>query len=98
VRSTSREAAQAAGPKPPVRNPFRSIVVRAIELVFASAEALRVVREYDPPAQPRLEAAPRSGVGQAITGAPRGILYHRYALDENGIILAAKIVLPTSQN
>jgi coenzyme F420-reducing hydrogenase alpha subunit len=94
----AREAAQAAGLKPPVRNPFRSIVVRAIELVFASDEALRVVREYDPRAQPRLEAAPRSGVGQAITEARRGILYHRYGLDENGIILAAKIVPPTSQN
>jgi coenzyme F420-reducing hydrogenase alpha subunit len=37
-------------------------------------------------------------VGQAITEAPRGILYHRYALDERGIIVTAKIVPPTSQN
>ena len=94
----AREAAKTAGLAPPVRNPFRSIVVRAIELVFACAEALRAVHEYEPPAQSRVEAQPRSGVGQAITEAPRGILYHRYALDENGLILAAKIVPPTSQN
>ena len=94
----AREAARSAALVPPVKNPFRSIVVRAIELVYACVEALRLVREYEPPAQPRVEGAPRSGVGQAITEAPRGILYHRYALDENGIILAAKIVPPTSQN
>ena len=37
-------------------------------------------------------------MGQAITEAPRGILYHRYAIDEKGLIIAAKIVPPTSQN
>ncbi len=94
----AREAAHTAGLVPPVKNPFRSIVVRGVELVFACAEALRVVREYEPPAEPRADAVPRSGAGQAITEAPRGILYHRYTLDENGLILAAKIVPPTSQN
>jgi coenzyme F420-reducing hydrogenase alpha subunit len=96
--AVAQEAARAADLAPPVRNPFRSIVVRAVEIVFACAEALRVVREYEPPARPRSEAVPRSGVGQAITEAPRGILYHRYVLDENGLILTAKIVPPTSQN
>jgi len=37
-------------------------------------------------------------VGQAITEAPRGILYHRYTLGEDGLIVAAKIIPPTSQN
>jgi coenzyme F420-reducing hydrogenase alpha subunit len=36
--------------------------------------------------------------GQAATEAPRGILYHRYSVDERGLITAAKIVPPTSQN
>ena len=96
--AVAREAALTAALKAPVRNPFRSIVVRAVELVFACAEALRIVREYEPPPLPRVEVVPRRGVGQAITEAPRGILYHRYALDENGLIVGAKIVPPTSQN
>lgn len=94
----ARNAAAEAGLRPPVKNLFRSIVVRAVELVFACAEALRVIREYEPPAAPRVEAPNRTGVGQAITEAPRGILYHRYALDEQGLIVTAKIVPPTSQN
>ncbi|HYW71966.1 MAG TPA: Ni/Fe hydrogenase subunit alpha, partial [Pyrinomonadaceae bacterium] len=94
----AREAANAAGLTPPVQNPFRSIIVRAVELVFACAEALRIVGEYEPPQQARVEPVARAGVGQAITEAPRGILYHRYALDDDGRIVAAKIVPPTSQN
>jgi sulfhydrogenase subunit alpha len=94
----ARTVALGVGLRPPVKNPFRSIVVRAVELVFACAEALRAIHEYEPPAAPRAEVANRTGVGQAITEAPRGILYHRYALDEKGLIVAARIVPPTSQN
>ena len=94
----ARDAAFRAGLHPPVKNVFRSIVVRGIELVFACEEALRVIDAYEPPSAPRLEVPNRTGVGQAITEAPRGILYHRYALDDKGLIVAAKIVPPTSQN
>jgi len=94
----ARKAALEAGLRPPVKNLFRSIIVRAVELVFACAEALRLIGEYEPPASPRVEVPNRTGVGQAITEAPRGILYHRYAVDDNGLILTAKIVPPTAQN
>ena len=95
---SAQKAALNCGVRPPVKNPFRSIVVRAVELVFACAEALRIIREYQPPAAPRVDVPNRAGTGQAITEAPRGILYHRYSLDERGLILTAKIVPPTSQN
>ena len=96
--AVAQQAAAEVGLKPPVNNPFRSIMVRAVELVFACAEALRVINEYEPPARPRVDVPVRAGMGHAITEAPRGILYHRYAFDENGLITAAKIVPPTSQN
>jgi sulfhydrogenase subunit alpha len=94
----ARQAASDAHLQPPINNVFRSIAVRGVELVFACDEALRLIGEYEPPTAPRVEVGNRIGVGQAITEAPRGILYHRYALDENGMILTAKIVPPTSQN
>ncbi|MDP3595866.1 MAG: nickel-dependent hydrogenase large subunit, partial [Nitrospirota bacterium] len=40
----------------------------------------------------------RAGIGMACTEAPRGILYHRYRVDGDGLIREAKIVPPTSQN
>ena len=82
----------------PCLNPFRSIVVRAIELVFACEEALRIIAEYEPPAAPRVPVTAREGTGYGATEAPRGTLYHRYQIDGNGAILSAKIVPPTSQN
>jgi coenzyme F420-reducing hydrogenase alpha subunit len=94
----ARQTAVECGLTPPCRNPFRSIVVRSIEMVFACAEALRIVAEYEPPAVPRVEACPRAATGWGATEAPRGLLYHRYELDEQGLIRVAKIVPPTSQN
>ena len=82
----------------PCRNPFRGIVVRAVELVFSCWEALRVIEEYRQPAAPRVEVPVRASSGCAITEAPRGILYHRYEIDDQGLIRFAKIVPPTSQN
>jgi len=96
--ASARQAAAECGFAVPCGNPFRSLQARALELVFACEEALRILAAYDPPPEPRLEAAPRAGRGCAITEAPRGILYHRYELAEDGKILAARIVPPTSQN
>jgi sulfhydrogenase subunit alpha len=94
----AREAAAEAGVGPDERNPFRSIVVRSVELVYAADEALRLIAEYEEPDAPAVEVEPRAGVGFGCTEAPRGILYHRYELDGEGTILDAKIVPPTSQN
>jgi coenzyme F420-reducing hydrogenase alpha subunit len=82
----------------PVRNPFRSIVVRAVELVFACEESLRLIENYEPPARPCAPYERRAGTGMAATEAPRGLLFHRYAIDETGLILSSKIVPPTAQN
>jgi coenzyme F420-reducing hydrogenase alpha subunit len=94
----AQQAAQAAGLGPVCRNPFKGIIVRAIETVFACEEALRIIEQYEPPAKPFVEVTPRAGLGYGCTEAPRGILYHRYRLDHQGIILDARIVPPTAQN
>jgi coenzyme F420-reducing hydrogenase alpha subunit len=93
-----QELARAHRLEPPIRNPFLSIAVRALELVFACEEALRIVERYHPPAQPRVQAKPRAGVGHGCSEAPRGSLYHRYEIDDAGLIVSARIVPPTSQN
>jgi coenzyme F420-reducing hydrogenase alpha subunit len=94
----AREAAADVGLDQAERNPFRSIVVRCVELVYAADEALRIIADYEEPDAPAIDVEPRAGVGYGCTEAPRGILYHRYELDASGTILDAKIVPPTSQN
>ncbi len=80
------------------RNPFRSIVARAIELVHATAEALDLIADYRPPERPAAPWTPGPGVAAWATEAPRGLLFHRYELDEQGRVATARIVPPTSQN
>ena len=94
----AREAARAAGLGDVCVNPFKSIIVRAVELVFACDEALRLVEAYEPPAAPSVDVAPRASVGTGATEAPRGLLLHQYEIDAEGTILRARIVPPTSQN
>ena len=94
----AQEAAHSAGLDPECRNPFKSIIIRAVEVLHACVEALRIIDAYQAPEQPALQAHPRSATGYGCTEAPRGILYHRYRIDERGVILDAKIVPPTSQN
>jgi sulfhydrogenase subunit alpha len=95
---TAQEAAKQAGLGATCNNPFRSIVVRAVEVLYACDEALRIIDAYRQPEQPHLDLSAHAGIGYACTEAPRGMLYHRYRLDEDGTILDAKIVPPTSQN
>ncbi len=90
--------AREAGLGPVCRNPFRSIIVRAIEIVFACEEALRLIAAYEPPEISAVAVAPRAGHGFGCTEAPRGICWHRYDLEADGTIRAARIVPPTSQN
>jgi len=94
----AQEAARAAGLGETCTNPYKSIVVRAIETLYACDEALRLIEGYREPERPAVPLEPRAGVGCACTEAPRGLLYHRYALDAEGAITEAKIVPPTSQN
>lgn len=94
----AQEAASAAGLGPLCRNPFQSIIVRSVEVLYAFDEALRIIEQYERPEQSAIKLQPRASTGYAITEAPRGILYHRYRLDDEGLILDAKIIPPTSQN
>ncbi len=92
------DAAARAGLTQGCRNPFKSLLARQVETIYAFREAARLARVYKPPEPASVSGPTRSGVGHGATEAPRGICYHRYKVDENGVILGATIVPPTSQN
>jgi len=94
----AQEAAREARLPAVCRNPFMSVVVRAVEIVWACDEALRIIAGYERPERPFVAVEPRPSTGHACTEAPRGTLYHRYRIDGEGTILEANIVPPTSQN
>lgn len=95
---TARAAATEAGLGDRCDNPFMSIIVRAVEVVHAFEVALDLIDAYEQPDHASVETPARAGVGHGATEAPRGLLYHRYEIDEQGRIADAVIVPPTSQN
>lgn len=95
----ARQQAEQCGIVWPSNNNFHSIVARSIEVVAAFEEAVQIVKDYNAPVTPsRMEFIPKAGEGCHATEAPRGILYHRYRIGDDGRIAEAKIVPPTSQN
>ena len=98
LTSSCQKAATSAGIAGGTNNPFKSIIVRSIETLYAFEEAIRIVNNLTIPKSPFVEVPPRQGIGRAATEAPRGLLYHRYGIDDDGHITEARIIPPTSQN
>lgn len=82
----------------PSRNLFHSLLARAVEIWLALYEALRLLDGYRVPDSSWVPATPRAGVAIGCTEAPRGLLWHRYEMDDAGCVVNARIVPPTSQN
>ncbi|MFH2073372.1 MAG: Ni/Fe hydrogenase subunit alpha [Actinomycetota bacterium] len=94
----ARKAAESAGLGATCFNPFQSIIVRAVETVYAVDEALRIIDGYEMPDEPAVRYEVKAGVGHGASEAPRGTLYHRYEVGSDGRIIDAHIMPPTAQN
>jgi sulfhydrogenase subunit alpha len=85
----------------PADNPMDNNKAQALELINDIEHALEIIEHLlragikDERAVP---VHPRAGTGTAITEAPRGLLIHSYQYDEEGRILAADVLTPTSLN
>ena len=93
-----QEVAEKYGVAPPVLNPFKSIIIRCVETLWAIEESIRIIKGYTQPDAPFVPVAPRAGRGYGCSEAPRGICFHTYEIDDKGIIQDARIAPPTAQN
>jgi sulfhydrogenase subunit alpha len=82
----------------PSCNIFHSLLARSVEILLALQEALRLLDDYTMPDSPWVPVIPRAGIATGCTEAPRGLLWHRYEMDDDGRVVNARIVPPTSQN
>ncbi|HLD99486.1 MAG TPA: Ni/Fe hydrogenase subunit alpha [Bdellovibrionota bacterium] len=97
--ATVRQAATSVGfSREDCRNPYKSIIVRSLETLFACEESIRILEQYDDSVTERVKYRVKAGVGHGCSEAPRGLLYHRYEVGEDGLIREARIIPPTSQN
>jgi len=93
-----RDILEEAGYRAPLKNTYQSIIARAAETYHAVLEIRKLVEEYSEPDEPYIDAQIKPGEGAAVVEAPRGMLFHKYEIDEDGKIVYANIVPPTAQN
>ena len=98
LRPIARDTAKEIGFQPIVRNPYKGLLARAIELVHACDLAIELANDYNPQGPSFKEVKVRPGEGWGVSEAPRGLLYHRYVVDEQGLVRFARITPPTAQN
>ncbi|MCL4465875.1 MAG: Ni/Fe hydrogenase subunit alpha [Chloroflexi bacterium] len=94
----AKEMAQRKGIEFPNPNPFVSIFARALEVIYCFDHAISIIASYREPEVPYIRPRPRASAGAATTEAPRGMLYHRYELDDQGRVLTANLIPPTAMN
>lgn len=94
----AKQALKGSGIQLPLKNPYKSLIARAIELVHFYEEAIKLINEYKPAEPAHVKLNLKAGEGAGATEAPRGLHYHRYIVDDNGMVKFAKITPPTAQN
>jgi len=98
LRPMAKAAVKEISLKFPLRNPYKGLLARAIELVHTCDLAIELANEYQPQGPCHVEFNIQPGEGVGVSEAPRGLLYHRYVVDEQGLIRFARITPPTAQN
>jgi len=96
----AREAAELLGLAPVCHNPFFNNHAQLVECVHVAEEGAELCEQIaDAAGEPTMaEVTPRAGEGTGAVEVPRGILYHHYVYDDEGRVVSADCVIPTTQN
>jgi coenzyme F420-reducing hydrogenase alpha subunit len=97
---SAKRAAQALGLTAPCHNPFMITAAQLVETFHVVEDSISLIdrilaRGLEPE---EVEIKVKAGRGIAAVEAPRGILFHDYTYDENGICTRANCIIPTNQN
>ena len=98
LQNETKTLAREAGWALPDDNPFHNISAQALEIFDGIQRCIYLLEAFPFRDKAREPVKITAGQGRALTEAPRGLLYHEYAIDGRGIVTAADIVTPTSQN
>lgn len=82
----------------PIYNPFYNNLCQALELMHCSELAINVLQNNEFAKEDIPEIKVASGRGVAVIEAPRGLLFHDYSINKDGVITKANIITPTCQN
>lgn len=100
LRPEAKAAAEALGIQPICTNPYFNSVAQVVEIVHSAYEAIRIMDELIESgiADEGLVQPTKFGTGASAVEVPRGILFHEYTYDDEGMCVNANCIIPTNQN
>ena len=96
----AKKAAKELGLSAPCHNPFMITVAQVIEAVHAVEDSLNLIDQILSTGvkEENNRVKVRAGRGIGAVEAPRGILFHDYTYDKDGVLTKANCIIPTNQN
>ncbi len=96
----AQKAAAELGLSAPCHNPFMITVAQIVECIHVLENSINLIDQIMARGLEEEDNTVRVRAGRGIGAveAPRGILFHDYTYDENGILTKANCVIPTNQN
>jgi sulfhydrogenase subunit alpha len=96
----AKKVAKELGISAPCFNPYMISVAQLVETYHVVEDSINIIDqllERGVKEEPN-NVKPKAGSGVGAVEAPRGILFHDYTYDANGIITRANCIIPTNQN
>ena len=101
LRPAAKEAAAKLGLEAPNHNPYMITVAQMVEVIHCVDDTIELIDKLLDKGlkneKPNQEIT-RYGRGIAATEVPRGILFHDYTYNRQGMIEKANCIIPTGQN
>jgi sulfhydrogenase subunit alpha len=96
----AKKLAEALKFKPLCFNPYMNSVAQLIEVVHSVKDSIRLLDEVLGAGYKSEDVVKptRFGRGQGAVEVPRGILFHEYGYDQDGICTGGNCIIPTNQN
>jgi len=101
LKKDAKEVASKLGLEAPNHNPYMNTIAQVVEVVHCVVDTIelidKLVTKGIQQEKPNQEPV-KYGRGIATTEVPRGILFHDYTYNRQGIIEKANCIIPTGQN
>lgn len=97
----AKAAAGELGMEPIVANSFLNSGAQAVEMVHCVEDSINLIDELVDRGlkeEPLYQFQGKGGDGVGSCDVPRGILFHSYEIDDEGLIQGANCIIPTGQN
>ena len=100
LRPEAQQTAEDLRLRVPCHNPYMNNLAQVVEIVHCAHNCLAMLEDVLSRGlvEEDISYEKRAGRGYGATEVPRGILFHEYAFDEDGLCSDANAIIPTSQN